>query len=678
MQEKAQQDWVVSVAVPRPFDQTFDYLVPEKFLEKAVPGNWATVSFGRAKTHAYLVASPRKREALTQENFALKPLLEVGSSGAVIPAEVLKLCQWAADYYCAPLGELLQAAMPASALGLRTKREARSIKSLPITSSKGPTVVLTDDQKRAVDTLWALGGTRPGVLRGITGSGKTEVYLELARRTLAKGQSVILLVPEIALTSQLHQRIQEGLGQPVALWHSAVANGIRRDLTEGIRLGKVKAIVGARSAVFAPVQNLGLIIVDEEHDGTYKQEDRVRYHARDLAVVRAKMSGSLIVLGSATVSLETQERVREGRYAEAVLPNRIGASGAPSVEIISLTEEPRVDGIQAPLAVRSLEAIRAELDVGNQVIVFLNRRGFSASLVCEDCGEVSNCEDCSVSLTLHKFKKVLRCHLCGHEERIPDLCQKCQSMNLKPLGAGTESLEEQLPALLPGARVARLDRDVVTSATRLDRILDGFRRGETNLLLGTQMLAKGHDFPNVTLVLVILADGLFRFPDFRSAERGYQLLKQVIGRAGRADRKGRAIIQTYADEHPVLQALTEQITESTFYETERDLRLILHYPPFGRLVRFRVVHADSGICRRQITELAQALSESLRQNPGAQTEILGPSEAFIERVQGKFRFDLLIKSARVEFIQRMTRLAKQLSREKGWELIADIDPVGMG
>jgi primosomal protein N' (replication factor Y) len=672
---------IISVAVPRPLEGLFTYRISPEMASKAKVGGWVRVPFGKKETHAFIVEEPKLISELPRglEITSLKEVIEVADD-VFLTEDVLKLCQWAHEYYFTPLGEVLNCAAPPAAMGLKTiRKKTRELEApAPFVQGHALTPAQLDALAKLEEVRVSTTPLKVALLQGVTGSGKTELYIELARRALQEGKGVILLVPEIALTPQLHRRFEEGLGTSVGLWHSAVADGVRRDMTAGIREGRVRVVVGARSAVFAPVPNLGLIVVDEEHDPTYKQEDRFRYHARDLAVVRGKLTGAFVLLGSATPSLETRERVDEGRYALARLDERIAVGGLPSIDIVDLREEERLSDIQAPIAKRTADAIRETLARGDQVMIFLNRRGFAAFLLCQDCGHVRECPNCSISLTVHWKRRQLKCHVCAHQEAIPELCEKCQGSELQPMGAGTESLELELPKIFPEAKTLRLDRDQVTSASRLEAILDEFRSGKANILLGTQMLVKGHDFPGVTLVVVILADGLFKFPDFRATERSYQILRQVSGRGGRGERPGRVLIQTFDPGNPVILAVKGDVSEDKLLSDEKEVRKALQYPPFGRMARLRFENADQNQARDRSTQIARELIQQAGEAATSDLQILGPSEAFLEKAKNIYRWDVVLKSGNIGTLQKAIRRARDVCASRKWAFLVDVDPYGVG
>lgn len=660
--------WVVDVALPRPIDHPFTYSIDESQLAAAQKGIWAQVPFGRATILGIIVSEPKQ---IDPKFFpGLKSLLKLGPPDEKIPQHVYDLCIWSADYYQSPLGEMLSMAIPLSSM---EKEVGRRAKKGDGELEGAREIQLNDEQTKAVELL----NSNPQsviLLHGVTGSGKTEVYIERAKKVLDEGRGVIVLVPEIALTPMLEKRISLGLGQPIAVLHSALSAGERRDYWLKLKSGELRVAVGARSALFAPIHDCGLIVVDEEHDSSYKQEERARYQARDLAVVRGKKESAQVVLGSATPSLETLERSIEGRFLTAYLKNRIINRPLPEIQCVDLTAEELVMGMQAPFAAKTLEKIQNTLQRGEKVMIFLNRRGFASYLTCEDCGSVKECPSCSLSLTFHKKKKELRCHTCDHVEKAPDTCFECRGESLLPVGAGTESLEEELPKLIPEMKALRLDRDQITSQTRLKKVLNDFEGSEFNTLMGTQMLVKGHDFSEVTLVVVVLADGLFRWPDFRANERAYQMLVQVSGRAGRGEKRGEVWIQTFDIEHPVLKVVTGQTSEKEFYDIERELRKELSYPPFSRLLRLRFEGDSDFIVKSE----AEWLSNQLESSPFKdQIQILGPSAPVIEKVRGMYRMDLFIKSSQIQWIHKVSQVAKKLTKNIKSTLLVDVDPYGV-
>ncbi|HVY40110.1 MAG TPA: primosomal protein N', partial [Polyangia bacterium] len=489
-------------------------------------------------------------------------------------------------------------------------------------------VTLNADQQRAVDALLpALDrGFASFLLHGVTGSGKTEVYLRVIAAARQAGRGALVLVPEIALTPQLAARFRARFGEDVAVLHSGLPPRERLEAWRRLRQGEVGIALGARSAVFAPVRALGVVVVDEEHDPSFKQEEGVRYHGRDLAIVRARAANAVVILGSATPSLESEHNVQRGRFTRLALPSRATPRPLPEVTLVDLRRHPPgPDGLlSAPLA----EALGAALAAGEQSILFLNRRGFSTVVLCRACGEGVRCGSCVVSMTYHLGRARLVCHYCGRTQAVPERCPACREPRLERLGTGTERVETVVRARFPDARIARLDRDTAGSgaARELDNILRRMHAGEIDLLVGTQMVTKGHDFPGVTLVGVLQPDQGTNLPDFRAAERTFQLLEQVAGRAGRGDRPGRVIIQSYKPEHPAIAAAARHDYEG-FVREELASRRETDYPPYSRIVVLRIDAQDEAAARAA----AGAAAEAARQASGGAVRVAGPAEAPLAR-----------------------------------------------
>ncbi|MDE2873980.1 MAG: primosomal protein N' [Gemmatimonadota bacterium] len=524
-----------------------------------------------------------------------------------------------------------------------------------------PTHAPTTAQRRVLARLDAARGEGGGafLLHGVTGSGKTLVYIELIRRVLAQGGDAVVLVPEIALTPQTVNRFRQAFGDLVALLHSGLSDGERHDAWRQLRSGGKRIAVGARSAVFAPVSALGAIVVDEEHDGSYKQSEAPRYGARDVAVVRARRTGAVCVLGSATPSLESWMNARSGKYVLLELPDRVGGGVLPGVRVVDLRvrppEEPPAaagrrpapDGApvppQPPVRILSpllADAVRQRLSRREQTILLLNRRGYATFALCECCGAVGECVDCSVSMTLHRARRRMICHHCGHTEDPPSRCPRCGSREMTYRGLGTEQVERVLVESFPGGRVARMDVDTTRGKWSHRDILERVRKGEVDILLGTQMIAKGLDFPRVTLVGVINADTGLHLPDFRSCERTFQLLSQVAGRAGRGSLPGEVVIQTYVPDHYVVRAAVAHDYRG-FVERELGARTDPPYPPHLRMARILLsspVQADA-------MAAAESLGEWLRERSTRGVEVLGPAPAPIERLHARFRWHVLLRGS---------------------------------
>jgi primosomal protein N' (replication factor Y) len=515
---------------------------------------------------------------------------------------------------------------------------------------------------------------RTFLLHGVTGSGKTEVYLNAIEATIAIGRSALLLVPEIALTPAMAGQFFSRFGDRVAILHSAFTDAERSEQWRRIRSGAAGVVVGTRSGVFAPVQNLGLIVVDEEHDGSYKQEETPRYNGRDVAVVRAQGAGACVVLGSATPSLESRYNAEKGKYTLLELPGRIEARPMPQVELIDMRQEFLETRKQSTFSRRLLEAIGHRLENGEQTIVLLNRRGFSSFVACRACGERIQCANCSVTLTFHRRDRRLLCHYCNYAEKVPGVCPKCQSEHIYFLGVGSEKVEDELHREFPTARIARLDRDTVSGKREYETILQGFREGNYDILVGTQMIAKGHDIPNVTLVGVVSADVGLGMPDFRAAERTFQLLTQVAGRAGRGSLPGIVLVQTINPDHYAVRLAGLQ-DYPAFYEKELHFRRFMHYPPFSALANVLVRSEKQEAALRMSTEMGTFLMP-----PPEKIKVIGPAEAPVLRLKTEFRYQLLLKAAGRKALNELLRSLQHFAQERKWPataLVVDVDPLSL-
>jgi primosomal protein N' (replication factor Y) len=537
---------------------------------------------------------------------------------------------------------------------------------------------LSSEQESALVEIRAAitrGAFSPFLLHGVTGSGKTEVYLNAIEEALSKGGSAIYLVPEIALTPQLTERIHSRFpGVPIAVLHSSISEAVRFDQWRQIRRGHIRIIVGARSAVFAPAHRLKLIVVDEEHDASYKQEDRMRYNARDLSILKAKQSSACVILGSATPAVQSYRAAQSGRLSYLALTKRIEDRPFPDISLVDMRESRDEKGRVPVISPLLQQAIGDALEKGGQALVFLNRRGFNTFLHCRKCGHVFKCRNCSVSLVLHAGDNSLKCHYCDYSEKAPNSCPGCGLSEIGKFGAGTEKLEQELAALFPAARVGRMDRDTTSRKGAHLRILNEFGKKEIDILVGTQMIAKGHDYPNIHVVGVVSIDNALNIPDFRAAERGFQLLTQVSGRGGRGDVPGRVVIQTFNPGHYAIIHARENNYKG-FYDDEITLRRELGYPPFTRMISLEITSLDEGRAKQGAQELAVAARDFCRRKPGLGIAALGPAEAPVARVKNKYRWKLLLKGANVRSLHNSVRDILSSVSEKGFEIRVDVDPV---
>jgi primosomal protein N' (replication factor Y) len=726
---------ILQIALDAPLRRVFDYLPPAtraSVQELPRPGVRVSVPFGRQRLVGILVGIVSES---TLPLAKLKAAHEFLDERPVFDPVTFELLRWAADYYHHPIGEVYAAALPVSLrlgqpaaisteqysltqLGRDELREPSSKRApqqrtllswladrdhatadevsksfkpgllknlaargwiearpaevpglIPMQMHPGE-LALTGAQAQAVDTILAtLSNFSAHLLYGVTGSGKTEVYLRVIAAAIADGGQALVLVPEIALTPQLVDRFRRRFSAGVAVVHSGLSDGERRDAWREAHSGRARIVIGTRSAVFTSLPRLSLIVVDEEHDASYKQHEGFRYSARDLAVMRARSADVPVILGSATPSLETLENAASGRYIKHVLPQRPGAAQPPRMLLIDLRRHAAEQGVSTP----AMQAIDQHLKAGGQIIVFLNRRGYAPSLFCNSCGWVAPCGHCDARMTLHRRAQQLRCHHCGAQAPVPTICASC-GQALLPVGQGTERVEETLARFFPDAPLARLDRDSASARGSIQTVLDRVHSGEARILVGTQMLTKGHHFPDVTLVVILDADqGLFA-SDFRATERLAQTITQVAGRAGREARAGEVMIQTEFPEHPLLNRLISEGYES-FALSALQERREAGWPPFSRLALLRAEAKDSAALDsflRAAAAAGQTLSESA-------VKILGPAAALIARRADHFRAHLLIetpvRSTLQRFLARWLPRIEDLQHPAGLRWSIDVDPL---
>ncbi len=611
------------VAFDVPVDKTFTYRVPAGM--KAGIGLRVEAPFGRRIMTGFVVGLA---ESCDLPDAIVKDLVRVVDDEPLFDEGTIELARWTAGMYFCAFGEALAAMLPS---GRReTEPPALPLDDEPASSDS---VELSDEQRRAIDrSLSSPGGTR--YLFGMTGSGKTEVFLRVAEATLAEGRGVIYLVPEIALTHQVVEAVSSRFGPSCAVLHSRLTPSQRLGEWRRLLRGEALVAVGARSAVFAPVRKLGLVVLDEEHEGSYKAGSTPRYHARQVAMRRCAEAGARLLMGSATPSVESFHLMREGRIERLDLTRRLAGGSLPSIEVVDMRNE------TGALSKRLAEELRRTKDQGGQSVLFLNRRGFSYFWRCESCGSELTCRHCSVPLTYHKERGRVVCHYCGFSAAPPSACPSCGSLDTGWKGFGTERVEEDVTRLFPDLRIARLDADSVAKKGSLEAVLDGFRAREFDVLLGTQMVAKGLNFPGVKLVGVVLADTTMNLPDFRAAERTFALITQVAGRAGRFTPDGKVIVQTYRPRSPVIAAAAAHDLEA-FYAAELEVRRELGFPPFARLVRV-VFRSKDGPRARAAAEEFAALA---RAAAPAGAEVLGPADCPVGMVAGNVRAHVVLRSS---------------------------------
>ena len=654
------------VAVCLPLSRTFVY----KIDEPVKVGCRVVVPFRHRNREGFVVGL--RNDAPDIEIHSITSVIDLSP---LLRPEIFELCRWISRYYVSPLGEVLKSALPPGIKAVGAVHGRPISRNFERPDVSKPALLLTPEQAGALDAIRNAEGFRTFLLHGVTGSGKTEIYLRAAEHFLAAGKSSLVLVPEIGLTPQLTDRFSERFPGKTAVLHSSLTKRQRIDEWLRIDSGDAPVVIGTRSAVFAPLDNIGLIVVDEEHENSYKQEEVPRYHARDTAVMRAKLAQATAVLGSATPSMESFHNAKTDKYTYVPLMTRVEDRSLPQVEVINMREEYAEAGKQVVFSRRLLQAVAARLERGEQTMILLNRRGYAAFLLCRKCGFNFQCNACSVTLTYHRTIHKLLCHYCGLARRPPDRCPECESDYIHYVGEGTERLEDDLNKLYPDARIGRVDRDTMRHIRDFERVLGGFRHGDIDILVGTQMIAKGHDFPRVTLVGVIGADAPLSLPDFRAAERTFQLLTQVSGRSGRGDQAGEVVIQSYFPDHYTFQLAVTQRFED-FYARESRYRKTMFYPPFTSLAGVLVNDRDATRAAALARDVGEFL-DSVRTNA---MRILGPAPAPLERLKKLHRHQLLIKSASRTALHHMLQRLQTYIEEKKigpTRVIIDVDPVSL-
>lgn len=547
----------------------------------------------------------------------------------------------------------------------------------PVEPDKAPD--LNREQKQAVQKVEnSAKGFASYLLNGVTGSGKTEVYMRLVKDAIDQGKTAVILVPEISLISQTERRFRARFGEKIAVIHSTLSKGELIDQWRKIVLKKVSIVIGARSAVFAPFENIGMIIVDEEHDSSYKQETGLRYNARDLAVVRAKFNDCPVVLGSATPSVQTYQNVVAGRFEELTLKHRVNQNPLPEITLVDLKKYQDSRGLDRMITPELSKEIQACLDKGEQALIFLNRRGFATYPVCSDCGTSLSCNYCDVTMTFHKGQDEYRCHLCGYARMVDVRCRECGSSKIRPLGFGTQRVEEALKVLFPDARLMRLDQDTARRKGAIVKLLKNIRNRNVDIVVGTQMLAKGHDFPSITLVGIICADLSLNLPDFRAGERTFQLLAQVSGRAGRGQAKGRVVMQTFNPDHFIIEASRKQ-DFMQFFHNEVPFRKALLYPPFSRMVQLKISGSPYEKVKIYASNVSKVLNHLIQTGSSAEKsiQVLGPVEASIQKISSRFRWQILLKSPSAALINSLVKSMMahpDAVPKSGVKITVDVDP----
>ena len=658
-----------SIAIKLPLDKQFTYRVPKPLENKIALGMRVWVPFGPRRIVGYVVDLTEKAQI---EN--AKPIESIIDAHPMISEELLKLTRWMADYYICSWGEAIDATIPGvlkkgkTSVKMRGKHEEEPYE-------KSVDLIPTQEQKTALDMIngsFEKRSHKVFLLHGITASGKTEVYMQTISRALKDGLSSIVLVPEISLTPQTVERFKSRFDESVAVMHSGLVGSKRFKEYMRIKNGEARIVIGARSAIFSPVKDLGLIIIDEEHETSYKQESVPRYHAREVAIKRAQITGSIVILGSATPALESYSKAKNGDYQLIELTKRVKDIALPKVNIIDMRKELYQKHYASIFSRPLKDRIERVMMKGQQAILFLNRRGFATFIYCRQCGIVIRCKRCDAVMVYHYSKKKLICHYCNAHLEPPQICPKCNTHYVKYFGMGTERVESELHRYFPESITERMDTDTTKKRGSHDKVLGRFKKHAINILVGTQMIAKGLDFPKVTLVGVVSADTTLNLPDFRASERTFNLLTQVAGRAGRGDEGGEVIIQTYTPHHYAITAASQHDYHS-FYIKEIGIRNELELPPFVNIIRVVFKSRKDQLAKDTANSLAEVIKKAIKG-----VKILGPAPAVVSRIRNKYIWNIVLKTrSQEEFTLRLKDILKGFKKSSSVSIIVDVDPVSV-
>ncbi|MFA6636031.1 MAG: primosomal protein N' [Candidatus Omnitrophota bacterium] len=663
------KDQFVEVITALPIDRAFQYRVPASEARRAEIGKRVHIPFRNSKRVGYIVKIEDR--PMVQ---GPRDLIDIIDDEPVFTPEMIELARWMKDNYFCSWGEALEAMIPGVLKRGKVSMETR-VKEEP------PPVIATDphepnrEQRVVLDNVMkCLEEKRHEVflLHGITGSGKTEIYLQTAERVVSKGKSGIILVPEISLTPQTVESFKSRFGSGVAVFHSKMLESARFSEWKKIKRGDAKIVVGPRSAVFSPFRDPGIFIIDEEHEPSYKQDDVPRYHAREVAIERARMAGIPVILGSATPSLESYHKALSGEYRLVELTQRISEKELPRVKLVDMRMEMDTRTGKRVISSVMAEALKKDIEKGQQALIFLNRRGFSTFVVCRGCGFVLKCKKCDAPLVYHETKKELLCHHCGYRETPQRICPSCRGEHLMYKGTGTQKVEGELRRILPSSRIERMDSDTMSKRGSHDRILSDFKQHKIDVIVGTQMIAKGFDFPKVTLVGVVSADANLNLPDFRSGERTFNLITQVAGRAGRGDLGGEVVVQTFTPDNYAIKMAAKH-DYGAFYSKEIQSRRELGFPPFTNLIKLTIRSKKEENVMKFSENLAKLLAKRM-----PDIDMIGPVPSPMVKLRGFYRWNILIKcSSRPEMVQRLRTALKGFRKASGVFMAVDVDPMSL-